>query len=266
MLYRRVEELLHLREGNDLIKFFPNFCLGHAEYRAIQEDVLPSRQFRVETGADFQQAGDSPFETDASRGRFGNPAQNLQQRRFTRAVLADDANHLTFLHLKKYLAQRPELLLVRPARAILRKQARRNKAAYSSCDHVTQRSITRPSAALVSEEIPLSQVLGKNDNLGAHDPQPNGVWCVTQYCSVSNYVGKCSFRASKIPNPGYRQQDDHRHRDTETGQENRRRRAEDRPAEPVDDSRHRIQIVHQSPRLGHHAATKTDRREVKTEL
>src|SRR5439155_1223451 len=83
-----------------------------------------------------------------------------------------------------------ELLHVRPARAILRKQPRRKKVPHPVCDHVAQRSILRPSAASVSEEIPLSQVLGKNDNLGAHDPQPNGVWSVTQYCSVSNYVGK----------------------------------------------------------------------------
>src|SRR5207244_10751475 len=113
---------------------------------------------------------------------------NLHQRPLARPVPAHDPNHFALLRLTIYLAQRPELLLVRPARAILRKQPRLKKVPHPVCDHVAQRSILRPSAASVSEEIPLSQVLGKHDNLGAHDPQPNGVWSVTEYCSVSNYV------------------------------------------------------------------------------
>ena len=59
-LDRRVEELLHLGEGHDLVEFSSNLAPGHAEDGAVEKDVLAAGQFRMKAGADFKQARDPP--------------------------------------------------------------------------------------------------------------------------------------------------------------------------------------------------------------
>ena len=50
-LDRRVEELADLGELDDLVELPPHLPAGHAEDRAVEEDVLPAGQLRVEAGA-----------------------------------------------------------------------------------------------------------------------------------------------------------------------------------------------------------------------
>ena len=66
-LDRRVEELLHLGEGHDLVELRLDLAAAHAEDRAVEEDVLAAGQFRVEARADLQQAGDPALERDPAR-------------------------------------------------------------------------------------------------------------------------------------------------------------------------------------------------------
>src|SRR3989304_5663126 len=63
-LDRRVEELLDLREGDNLVEAARDLLPPHPEDRAVQEDVLAARQLRMEPRADFEQAADAAVEPD----------------------------------------------------------------------------------------------------------------------------------------------------------------------------------------------------------
>ena len=109
-LDRRIEKLLDLGKGDDLVKLAHDLGAGHAEDRAVEKDVLAAGQFRMKAGADFEQARDPAAQDRASARRLGDPAQNLQQRRFAGAVASDDAEHLAALDLEAHILQRPEFL------------------------------------------------------------------------------------------------------------------------------------------------------------
>ena len=64
---RGVQEFLDVREGDDLVKLSFDLDAHHAKDRAVEENVLPARQFRVKAGADFKQARDLAFEVNAAR-------------------------------------------------------------------------------------------------------------------------------------------------------------------------------------------------------
>jgi len=54
VLHRGVDELLHLCERDDLIELPRRVGARHSEDRAVQEDVLPSRQLWMEPGSYLQ--------------------------------------------------------------------------------------------------------------------------------------------------------------------------------------------------------------------
>src|SRR5579872_7124570 len=78
-LDRRVYELVHFRESHDLIEFTHDFAPTHSENSAIQIDILSPGQFRMEAGADLQQARHPPADLDAPGRRLGDPGENLQE-------------------------------------------------------------------------------------------------------------------------------------------------------------------------------------------
>ena len=51
--------------------------LLHAQDRAVQEDVLAARQFRVEACADFEQAADAPVQVYLAGRRFRDAAERI---------------------------------------------------------------------------------------------------------------------------------------------------------------------------------------------
>ena len=74
---RRYRESLGICEIDDGVKLLINFTT-HAENRAVQIDVLPPRQFGMESGADFQQASNPAIKVDLTGRRLGNPAEDLE--------------------------------------------------------------------------------------------------------------------------------------------------------------------------------------------
>ena len=61
-LDRRVDELLHLGEGHDLVELARDLGSVHAQDGAVEEDVLPPGQFGMKAGAHLQQAADAPVD------------------------------------------------------------------------------------------------------------------------------------------------------------------------------------------------------------
>ena len=110
-LDRRIEELLHLGEGDDLVELALDLRRGHAKDGAVEIDVLPAGQFRVEAGADLQQA--------ARRGRGCGSRRSVgsvMRLRILSSVLLPAPLRPMMpttsprLHLEGDVLQRPELL------------------------------------------------------------------------------------------------------------------------------------------------------------
>src|SRR5437762_6704862 len=110
-LYRRIEEFFDLGESYDFIKL-PQYVLpGHAQNRAVDENIFPPRQLRMKTCSDFQQTRHPPANTHPPFGRFGDPAKYFQERRLARPVTANDPHHLALLHFEGNIFESPEFFL-----------------------------------------------------------------------------------------------------------------------------------------------------------
>src|SRR5215471_12429386 len=100
MLDRRIEELLDLGEGDDLVEFAFDLDAAHAEDRAVQKDVFATGQFGMKPGANLEQAGHTASKCHPPSRRFGDALRILEQRAFTRAVAADNSQNLALLDLE----------------------------------------------------------------------------------------------------------------------------------------------------------------------
>jgi hypothetical protein len=99
-LDRRVDEALDVGERDDLVELPLDLLALHPEDRAVEEDVLATRQVGVEAGADLEQRPDAPPDPSLAFRRVGDARQDLQQGRLPRAVPADDAEHLAALDVE----------------------------------------------------------------------------------------------------------------------------------------------------------------------
>src|SRR5207302_8193431 len=93
-LHRRIEKLINLGEGDDLVKFLSDLAAAHPQDRAVEIDVLSSGQFGVKSGADLQQAADAAANLHFAATGLGDSRQDFQQRALAGAVSADDPHHL----------------------------------------------------------------------------------------------------------------------------------------------------------------------------
>src|SRR5581483_10055408 len=108
MLYRSVEKLLDFRKRHNLIEAATDFRLAHAQDGAIQINILPSGQLGMEAGSDLEQAGHASAHRHLTRSRAGNARKNFEQRALAGAIAADDAQHVTLLHVEVDVFERPE--------------------------------------------------------------------------------------------------------------------------------------------------------------
>src|SRR5579862_8188747 len=118
-LNRRVDKLLDPRESDDGVKTAADLRLAHPQDRAIEEDVFAAGQLGVEPGADFQQAPDAAIQVDLAGRRLGNAAEDLQQRALSRAVAADNPDHLSLFDVKAHILERPECFAPGPPERVL---------------------------------------------------------------------------------------------------------------------------------------------------
>src|SRR5882672_12246265 len=110
-----VEKRLGLGESNDLVKLAFNFAFAHAQNRAIKKNVFPSGEFRVKTSSDLEQTSNPAIQHSAACRGPGDTRENLQQRRFTRPITADNADDLSRSHLETDIFEGPD----RICRAVL---------------------------------------------------------------------------------------------------------------------------------------------------
>src|SRR6266511_2401519 len=108
-LHRCVDELLDARELDDLVELLLDFPALHAEDRAVQEDILTTRELGVEARTDLKQASDSAADDRPPSRRRRDARQDLEQRGLARAVAPDDAEDFAFANGETDVAQRPDL-------------------------------------------------------------------------------------------------------------------------------------------------------------
>src|SRR6185503_4166615 len=76
---------------------------------AVELNVLAACQLGMEAGAHFEKARDSSVNGDPTGRRLGDPAEDLQNRRFSSAVLPDDPDGLTAKHFERDIPKCPKL-------------------------------------------------------------------------------------------------------------------------------------------------------------
>ena len=131
VLHRRVDELLDLGEGHDLIKLAVNLRLLHPQDGAIQVDVLSPRQFGVEAGAHLQQAADPTMDLSLPLCRLGDPRKDFEQRALPCTVAADDADDFAVLDFEGDVLESPNVFRLRIADCGLPRSRRKGEAKAS---------------------------------------------------------------------------------------------------------------------------------------
>src|SRR4029453_13206329 len=110
-LDRRVDEAVHLGEGDDLVEAPDDLGPAHAENGPAQIDVLAAGELTVEAGADLDDRAQPPAQPRLADARLGDARQDLQQGALAGAVAADDPHHLAAPHVERDVAQRPDRLV-----------------------------------------------------------------------------------------------------------------------------------------------------------
>src|SRR5258708_11659324 len=107
---RCIKKLLNFREGHYFIELSSNLWVSHTEDCAVKKNVFSTRQFWMEAGPNFKQTGNAASQAHPSFTGIRDPAQDLQQGRFSCTVPADDADHISPLNLKRHISTPPQIL------------------------------------------------------------------------------------------------------------------------------------------------------------
>ena len=112
---RNVDEVLELRERDDLVEALADVRALQAEDRAVEEDVLAPGEVGMEAGAELEQRADPAADVDAAVGRLDDPGDDPQQRALARAVAADERERAAGVDLERDVAERPHVGRAGPA-------------------------------------------------------------------------------------------------------------------------------------------------------
>src|SRR5205085_11206397 len=98
-------------ERDNLIELPLDLFFSHAEYRAIEEDVLTPGQLWMKTRAHFEQAADLPVNLHAPTCRLRYARENFQQCALARAIASDYTDDLSQMNVEADVTKRPNGLL-----------------------------------------------------------------------------------------------------------------------------------------------------------
>ena len=92
---------------DDLVEAGGHVLARQAEQRAVEVDVLPAGELRVDARPHLDERADPPADVDPAGVGVHDPGQDLQQRRLARAVDADQADRLARLDDEVDVLERP---------------------------------------------------------------------------------------------------------------------------------------------------------------
>jgi hypothetical protein len=108
-----LDELADLRKRFDRRHRLVDLRATQAQQLAIQVNVFASREFRVETRAQFQQRGDTSARHNPSRSGLQDAADDLQQRTLAASVRSHQRKHFAALHFEADVLESPEIGMAR---------------------------------------------------------------------------------------------------------------------------------------------------------
>ncbi|OLE01245.1 MAG: hypothetical protein AUG91_02215 [Actinobacteria bacterium 13_1_20CM_4_69_9] len=101
--------MLEPGEGDDLVELLAQVRALEPVDRAVQEDVLTTRQVGMKAGAELQQGADAAADLDPAGGRLDDPRDQAQQRRLARAVPAHEPNGAARLDAERDAVERDDV-------------------------------------------------------------------------------------------------------------------------------------------------------------
>ncbi|OPZ17381.1 MAG: hypothetical protein BWZ10_01214 [candidate division BRC1 bacterium ADurb.BinA364] len=107
-LDRLVDELADVGEFGDFAEARGDFGLREPKHRAVEEDILAPGEFRIESGAQFEQGAQAAAHQGFALRRTQRSGEDLQQGAFAGPVDADDAQAFAALEVERHVAQRHE--------------------------------------------------------------------------------------------------------------------------------------------------------------
>src|SRR6185369_7530605 len=122
-LHRLIEEVADAGEFDDAIEARVDLAPRETEHDAVDVDVLPSGDLGMESGAELDERGDPSLHRHRSGGRLEDAGDDLQHRRFARAVPSDDAERLTPIDDERDVLQRRHAGLGRQLQIALEQRA-----------------------------------------------------------------------------------------------------------------------------------------------
>lgn len=163
-----IEKLLDLGEGDDLVELGFDLVALHPEDGTVQKNVLAPGQLGVETGADFEQAGDAAFDRHAAFGGLSDAAEDFQQGAFPGSVPANDADHLAAADLEGHIFQGPEFLDFVALNNLFALQDVFGFAGEffrAACKDIPEGGVFLACGALVADEVGLAEILYCDDGI-----------------------------------------------------------------------------------------------------
>src|SRR6185312_8025728 len=107
-LHRDIQKLSNLGKLDDRVKAAVDFGFAHAEYRAIEVNIFPPRQLGMESGANLEQAAQSPAKSNAALSGIGDLGNNFQQSTLACAIAAKNPDNIALSNFEADIIERPE--------------------------------------------------------------------------------------------------------------------------------------------------------------
>jgi hypothetical protein len=109
-LHRDVDEIADAAELDDVVQAGGDLPAAQPEDRPVEEDVLAPGELGVEPGAELEHGRHPAVRGDGARSGPVDTRDQLEQRRLSRAVVADEAVRRPPGDLQRDVAERPEVL------------------------------------------------------------------------------------------------------------------------------------------------------------
>src|SRR5690606_22075338 len=102
MLYRGVKEFLNPAEIDDGVELLPDLCPPHPKDGAVTVTLLPSRKLGMKSRTHREERCHPAVDLKTACTVIRDARKDFQQRAFSCAVAANDANRLAFPHIEGY--------------------------------------------------------------------------------------------------------------------------------------------------------------------
>ena len=106
-----VDEFADIGKVDDGLLALQHVAFGIAHQQTVEQDVLASREFVMESRAQLDQRRQRAVDGDRAFGGPVDAGDDLQQRAFARPIAPDDANRLSVRNVERNILYRLEIVI-----------------------------------------------------------------------------------------------------------------------------------------------------------